>query len=351
MKNITRIAVDCMGGDYGPSVTVPASVDFLRQYPDTYLLLVGSSVSIETILSNLNDIPLNHIDIIPASEVVTMEDSIEVALRKKKNSSMRLAIQAVKDGSANACVSSGNTGALMAISRYILKTLDGIDRPAISTSIPNEIGRFTTMLDLGANADCSAKNLLQFAIMGAALSRFLENRENPSIGLLNIGQEIDKGNDMLKEAGCLLRSSPLNFYGNVEGNDIFSGIVDVIVCNGFIGNITLKSAEGLVKMLSSLIREEFRRNWLTSIVGILALPALNRLKSRIDNRRYNGATLLGLRGVVIKSHGSADCHAFGFALQRARNAILSQLLESTGETIHRMNQYMLEKKRANFAIG
>ena len=246
---------------------------------------------------------------------------------------MRLAAQSVKDGRADACVSAGNTGAWMAISRYVLKTLDGIDRPAIATSIPNQTGRATTVLDLGANVDCSAEHLLQFAIMGAALSQAVDHRENPSVGLLNIGEEVIKGNEVVKEAAELLRGSPLNFYGNVEGNDIFKGTVDVVVCDGFVGNVVLKSVEGLAKMLSSIIREEFKRNIVTLLAGAIAKPVLNRLRNRVDNRRYNGAALLGLRGVVIKSHGSADVYAYGFALQRAREAVVSKLLERTAQTV------------------
>ncbi|KAG0938847.1 hypothetical protein G6F31_015389 [Rhizopus arrhizus] len=272
-------------------------------------------------------------EIVAASEVVTMDDPVEVALRRKKDSSMRLAAQSVKDGRADACVSAGNTGAWMAISRYVLKTLDGIDRPAIATSIPNQTGRATTVLDLGANVDCSAEHLLQFAIMGAALSQAVDHRENPSVGLLNIGEEVIKGNEVVKEAAELLRGSPLNFYGNVEGNDIFKGTVDVVVCDGFVGNVVLKSVEGLAKMLSSIIREEFKRNIVTLLAGAIAKPVLNRLRNRVDNRRYNGAALLGLRGVVIKSHGSADVYAYGFALQRAREAVVSKLLERTAQTV------------------
>lgn len=338
MATVIRIAIDCMGGDFGLPVTIPAAVKFAQQYPDTRLLLVGLATPIEAALAELRNVPRDRIDIVPASEVVTMDDPVEVALRRKKDSSMRLAAQAVKDGNADACVSAGNTGAWMAISRYVLKTLDGIDRPAIATSIPNQTGRVTTVLDLGANVDCSADNLLQFAIMGAALSQALDRRETPSVGLLNIGEEVIKGNEVVKEAAELLRTSPLNFYGNVEGDDIFKGTVDVVVCDGFVGNVVLKSIEGLAKMLSGFIREEFKRNWLTLLVGAVATPVLNRLRRRVDNRRYNGAALLGLRGVVIKSHGSADAYAFGFALQRARDAVASKLLERMAQTVARINQ-------------
>jgi glycerol-3-phosphate acyltransferase PlsX len=327
-----------MGGDFGLPVTIPAAIAFARQYPDSQLLLVGLPDAIESALSQHKSVPRDQLEIIPATEVVSMDDPVEIALRRKKNSSMRLAAQAVKDGRADACVSAGNTGAWMAISRYVLKTLDGIDRPAIAASIPNQDGRATTVLDLGANVDCSSQHLLQFAIMGAALSQAVDHRANPTVGLLNIGEEVIKGNEIVKETAELLRRSPLNFYGNVEGNDIFKGTVDVVVCDGFVGNVVLKSAEGLAKMLSSIIREEFKRNALTLLAGIVAKPILNRLRARVDNRRYNGAALLGLRGVVIKSHGSADVYAYGFALQRAREAVASKLLERTAEAIALISQ-------------
>ncbi|CUJ94559.1 Phosphate acyltransferase [Achromobacter sp. 2789STDY5608615] len=327
-----------MGGDFGLPVTIPAAIEFARQFPDIRLLLVGLPDAIEAALSEHRGVERDRFEIVAASEVVTMDDPVEVALRRKKDSSMRLAAQSVKDGNADACISAGNTGAWMAISRYVLKTLDGIDRPAIATSIPNQTGRATTVLDLGANVDCTAEHLLQFAIMGAALSQAVDHRDNPTVGLLNIGEEVIKGNEVVKEAAELLRASPLNFYGNVEGNDIFKGTVDVVVCDGFVGNVVLKSVEGLAKMLSSVIREEFKRNLITLLAGAVAKPVLNRLRNRVDNRRYNGAALLGLRGVVIKSHGSADVYAFGFALQRAREAVVSKLLERTAQTVAQLNQ-------------
>ncbi len=327
-----------MGGDYGLPVTIPAALEFARQFPDTRLLLVGLPDAIEAALAEHRSVPRDRLEIVAASEVVSMDDPVEVALRRKKDSSMRLAAQAVKDGRADACVSAGNTGAWMAISRYVLKTLDGIDRPAIATAIPNQTGGATTVLDLGANVDCTAEHLLQFAIMGAALAQAIDRPERPTVGLLNIGEEVIKGNEVVKEAAELLRASPLNFYGNVEGDDIFKGTVDVVVCDGFVGNVVLKSVEGLAKMLSSVIREEFKRNFLTLLLGLAATPVLKRLRKRVDNRRYNGAALLGLRGVVIKSHGSADSYAYGFALQRAREAVLSKLLDRTAQTMAQITQ-------------
>ncbi|SAI09542.1 glycerol-3-phosphate acyltransferase PlsX [Bordetella ansorpii] len=340
-----------MGGDAGLPVTIPAAVEFAQQFPDTRLLLVGLPDAIDAALAQHRNAPRERLEIVPASEVVEMDDPVEIALRRKRDSSMRLAAQAVKDGRADACISAGNTGAWMAISRYVLKTLDGIDRPAIATSIPNQTGRATTMLDLGANVDCTAEHLLQFAIMGTALAQTLDHRENPSVGLLNIGEEVIKGNEVVKEAAELLRASPLNFYGNVEGNDIFKGSVDVVVCDGFVGNVVLKSVEGLAKMLSSVIREEFKRNFITLLAGVFATPVLNRLRQRVDNRRYNGAALLGLRGVVIKSHGSADVYAYGFALQRAREAVASKLLERTARAVAQITMRVQSGEGAPGAAG
>ena len=322
------IAIDCMGGDHGLPVTVPAAIAFAQAHPDTRCLLVGDEAQVRQALQQ-NAASADQFDILHASEVVTMDDSVEVALRRKKDSSMRVAAQAVKDGLADAAVSAGNTGAWMAISRYVLKTLDGIDRPAIATALPNQKGGATTVLDLGANVDCTADHLLQFGLMGAALASAVDHRTQPSVGLLNIGEELIKGNEVVKQAADLLRSSGLNFYGNVEGDDIFKGTVDVVVCDGFVGNVVLKSVEGLARMISSMMREEFRRNPLTMSAGLVATPVLKRFRARVDNRRYNGAALLGLRGIIIKSHGSADTYAYGQALLRAREAVLNGLLEGT----------------------
>jgi len=325
-----------MGGDHGLAVTVPASVRFMRGHDDVALALVGDEAQIRTqlraALQTQRATDDARIDIIAASEVVAMDDPVEVALRRKKNSSMRLAVAAVKDGRADACVSAGNTGAWMAISRYVLKTLDGIDRPAIAAALPNNHGGATTVLDLGANVDCTAQHLLQFAIMGAALAQ-TGGCESPRVGLLNIGEEAIKGNEVVKQTAELLRASPLNFCGNVEGDDIFKGAADVVVCDGFVGNAVLKSVEGVVGMLGGMLRQEFRRNAFTRLAAVAALPVLNRLRHRVDNRRYNGAALLGLRGVVIKSHGSADAYAFGCALARARDAVASRLLQRTTDAV------------------
>ena len=321
---MTTIAVDCMGGDHGPSVILPACRSFLQRYPQAKLILVGLPES-------LRDFSDPRASVVAASEIVGMDDPIEVALRRKKDSSMRVAVQQVKDGAAQAAVSAGNTGALMAISRYLLKTLDGIDRPAIATQLPNAKGGATTVLDLGANVDCTAEHLLQFAFMGSALVSVLKNDPNPSVGLLNIGEEVIKGNETIKKAGELLRmaanAGELNFLGNVEGNDIFKGTVDIVVCDGFVGNVALKATEGVASMIGDFLRAEFSRNLWTRLCALVAYPVLAAFKRRVDHRRYNGAALLGLRGLVFKSHGSADQLAFGHALERAYDAARNNLLD------------------------
>jgi glycerol-3-phosphate acyltransferase PlsX len=321
---MTILAVDCMGGDYGPSVTLPACARFLDEHPEARFLLVGSGAAVEA---------FSHprATLVRATEVVTMDDTVEVALRRKKDSSMRVAIRQVKEGNAQAAISAGNTGALMAVARYVLKTLDGIDRPAIASHLPNAKGGATTVLDLGANVDCNEQHLLQFAVMGSALVSALKNVEQPSVGLLNIGEEIIKGNEVIKRAGELLRSAAaagdLNFHGNVEGNDIFKGTTDIVVCDGFVGNVALKTSEGLASMIGGFLREEFSRNPLTKIAALAVYPVLAGFKKRVDYRRYNGAALLGLRGLVFKSHGSADAFAFGQALGRAYDAARNNLLD------------------------
>jgi len=272
-----------------------------------------------------------RVTVVTASEVVGMDDPIEVALRRKKDSSMRVAIMQVKDGAAQAAVSAGNTGALMAISRYLLKTLDGIDRPAIAAQIPNAKGHATTMLDLGANVDCSAEHLLQFALMGSVLVSVLNGGDDPSVGLLNIGEEIIKGSETIKRAGELLRSASnsgdLNFYGNVEGDDILKGTADIVVCDGFVGNVALKTAEGVASMIMNFLKTEFTRSIFTKVAAFVAYPILSSMKKKFDHRRYNGAALLGLRGLVFKSHGSADELGFGYALDRAYDAAQNNLID------------------------
>jgi phosphate acyltransferase len=282
-------------------------------------------------------------EVVHTDEVVAMDDPPAMALRGKRSSSMRIAVNLVKDGRADACVSAGNTGALMAISRFVLKTLDGIDRPAIATVLPNIKGGVTTMLDLGANVDCSAEHLLEFAILGAALVAALQEKERPSIGLLNVGEEVIKGNDAVKRAGELLRASALNFHGNVEGDDIYKGTTDVVVCDGFVGNVALKTSEGLAQMLATMVREEFTRSALAKAAAVVAYPVLKRFRRRVDHRQYNGASLLGLRGVVIKSHGSADAVAFGNAIGVAYEAVRHRLLE---RTVTAMQPFVAQFERA-----
>jgi phosphate acyltransferase len=329
--NIT-VAVDCMGGDHGPHVTVPAVVEYLRRNTGSDIILVGLPDVIEAELRAAKAAPGPRLRIHAASEVVGMDESPALALRGKKNSSMRVAINLVKSGEAQACVSAGNTGALIATSRFVLKTLPGIDRPALAVVLPTIKGH-TYVLDLGANVDCNAEHLLQFGLMGATLVSSVENNEKPSIGLLNIGEEEIKGNEVVKRAAELLRNSGLNFYGNIEGNDIYKGTTDVVVCDGFVGNVALKTSEGVAQMLSTYLREEFRRNLFTKFAGLIASPVINAFKRRVDHRRYNGASLLGLRGVVIKSHGSADSHAFGFAIARAVDEVRSGMLNHISERV------------------
>ena len=261
-----------------------------------------------------------------ASEVVEMDESPQSALKNKKDSSMRVAINLIKEEKAQACVSAGNTGALMATARYVLKMLPGIDRPAIASSLPSQKGT-TYMLDLGANTDCTAEHLLQFGVMGAMLVSSVTGNPKPSVGLLNIGSEDIKGNEIVKEAGELLRRSHLNFYGNVEGNDIFKGTTDVVVCDGFVGNVALKTAEGIAQLMGRFLTQEFKRNWITKLMALVSLLVLNRFKKRLDPRRYNGASFLGLKGIVVKSHGGADSYSFFFAIQTAIEESKNNVLE------------------------
>jgi len=324
------VAIDAMGGDHGAHVTVPAALEILRRDSNVNIVLVGLVEVIEAELRVHRATVSSRLRIHPASEVVTMDDSPALTLRNKKDSSMRVAVNLVKSGEANACVSAGNTGALMAISRFVLKMLPGIERPAIASVLPTLNGH-THVLDLGANVDCSAEHLLQFGIMGAMLVAAVEHKERPSVGLLNIGEEDIKGNEVVKRAAELLRASGLNFHGNVEGNDIYKGTTDVVVCDGFVGNVALKASEGLAKMIGELLKQEFKRNLLTKFAGLMATPVMNAFKKRVDPRRYNGASLLGLRGIVVKSHGGADIfaykHAIETAVEEVRNGVLRRITE------------------------
>ncbi|MCX7627596.1 MAG: phosphate acyltransferase PlsX [Methylophilaceae bacterium] len=326
------IAIDAMGGDHGPSVTVPAALEALAQDNQISIILVGLRDAIEAELRAHGARVGSRLRIHHASEVVEMAEPPQNALKNKKDSSMRVAINLVKNGEAHACVSAGNTGALMAIARFVLKTLPGIDRPAIATALPSQTGQ-TYMLDLGANADCTPAHLLQFAIMGAMLVSCIEHKERPSVGLLNIGSEDIKGNEVVKQAAELLRASHLNFHGNVEGDDIYKGTVDLVVCDGFVGNVALKTSEGLAHMMSAFLLREFRRNLFTKLAALVAMPVLKAFKRRLDPRRYNGASFLGLRGIVVKSHGGADSYAFLHAILTAAEEVRSGVLRRISEQI------------------
>jgi glycerol-3-phosphate acyltransferase PlsX len=321
------VAVDCMGGDHGPRVTVPAALAFQRGRPGVVLILVGLRDALEAALAAAGGASGPRIQLRHAGELVGMDEPPAQALRFKKDSSMRVAVNLVKTGAAHACVSAGNTGALMAISRFVLKTLPGIDRPAIATVLPNMREGWTYVLDLGANVDCTPEQLMQFGVMGAMLVAAVEHKARPSVGLLNIGIEDIKGNETVKIAAELLRASGLNFHGNVEGDDIYKGTTDVVVCDGFVGNSVLKASEGVATMIVGFLKQEFTRSPWRKLAALAAMPVLKALRARMDPGHYNGASLLGLRGVVIKSHGSADAYAFGRALERAAEEVRNDVIE------------------------
>lgn len=318
------ISVDAMGGDFGPKITVPASLNFLKSHPDAFITLVGDESTIKKFLKKPIE-SFDRLSIIHTTQFVTMDESPQSALKNKKSSSMRLAINLVKEGAADAIVSAGNTGALMATGRFVLRMLPGIDRPAIASFLPNQKGT-SCMLDLGANADCTSYHLTQFAIMGSILSSVISKKKKPSVGLLNIGSESIKGNEVTKETYELLKKSHLNFFGNVEGNDIFKGTTDVVVCDGFVGNISLKTTEGLAKMFADFLGQEFKKNIGTKFLALFALPVLRAFRKRLDPRRYNGAAFLGINGIVVKSHGSADAFSFEHALMTAYEEANSKMI-------------------------
>ncbi len=334
-----KLSIDCMGGDHGPSVTVPASIAFLHSEPSAELLLVGREAAVRAELEKLGATNHSRITVINATEVVEMDDPLETALRRKKDSSMRVAITQVKEGHAHGCVSAGNTGALMAVSRYLLKTIAGVDRPAICTILPNQKDGPTYVLDLGANVDCEPHHLHQFALMGSALVSAVEGHSRPTVGLLNVGEEDIKGNELVKQTAELLRADHqkglINFYGNVEGNDIFEGTTDIVVCDGFVGNVTLKAAEGLGRLIKGVLVSELRHGWLNMLGALLAKKALKRISQRLNPSRYNGASLLGLRGLVFKSHGGENAYGFEWAIRRAfeaaRHDVLSRIETSIAE--------------------
>lgn len=350
-KQIT-ISLDAMGGDHGPESVVPAAVQMVKKHPELHLILVGQEDVLEEHLKHAPRKLRSRLEVHHASQVVEMHEPPSQALRGKKDSSMRVAINLVHAGKAEACVSAGNTGALMATGRFVLKTLAGIDRPAIISSIPAK-GGHTHMLDLGANSDCSSEHLYQFAVMGSVVATAVYNIPRPTVGLLNIGEEEIKGNDTVKLAAKLLNESSLNYIGFVEGNDIFNGRVDVVVTDGFVGNVTLKAMEGLSKMIGQYIREEFGRNRLTQLLGLFSLPVLRALKRRLDPRGYNGASLVGLRGILIKSHGGADAFAFANAIKIAMLEVEKQVPEKIRHLLedHHAAQELTDNESAARAVA
>lgn len=333
-----------MGGDHGPSVTIPAAKHFLDTHREGSLILVGLEDQLRAHLGE--HCYGERLRIVHASQVVAMDESPATALKNKKDSSMRVALNLVKNGEADACVSAGNTGALMATSRFVLKMLPGIDRPALGQFLPTTGDGMAYMLDLGANVDCAAEHLLQFAVMGAMLVAAMEHKDRPTVALLNIGSEDIKGNEVVKLASELLAKSSLNFIGNVEGNGIFKGEADVIVCDGFVGNVALKAAEGVSHMMGRGIREEFGRNLLTKLAALIAWPVLKKFKQRVDHRRYNGALLLGLKGISVKSHGSADVFAFDKAIERAFEAANNRVVERIAERMSALNPETINEEAA-----
>lgn len=314
------LAVDAMGGDHGVNITVPSCLRFLDETVDVNVVLVGDRDAIYKQIGDKLSQYSDRIDVVHATQVVGMDEAPQSAMRTKRDSSMRLAINLVKEGKANAIVSAGNTGALMAISRYVLRTMDGIDRPAIAKLLPTVKGE-VCMLDLGANIECTPEHLVQFGIMGAQLMRGVTGKTSPSVGILNIGSEDIKGNETVKKAAELLKKTNLNFYGNVEGDDIFKSVVDVVVTDGFTGNVSLKTTEGVAKMIVFFLKEEFTRSWITKLIALISYPVLKRLKLRLNPSKYNGAVLLGLNGLVIKSHGGADIDGFYYALVQAHHEV------------------------------
>ena len=332
MSRKLTIALDAMGGDHGPGVTVPAALESAGRYPDLHLILVGDESRLRQALNGRDAEHAGRISIHHASELVEMHETPSKALRGKKDSSMRVAIDLVKERKADACVSAGNTGALMAIAKFVLKTIPGIDRPAIIAMLPSKTGH-THVLDLGANVDCTADHLCQFAVMGYEVVKAVEDRDHPRVGLLNIGEEEIKGNEQVKQAAKMLTGSHINFVGFVEGNDIFGGNVDVVVTDGFTGNVALKAIEGFAKLLGGSLKDEFSKNLFTKLLGLFALPVLKAYKKRFDPRAYNGASLVGLRGIVVKSHGNADQTAFANAIRVAMLEVEQGVPDRIGERV------------------
>lgn len=337
------LSVDVMGGDHGVNVTIPACINFLKDYPNVKLILVGDKETIYNkigyYLSEFSD----RIDVVHTTEVVEMDELPQLAMRNKKDSSMRVSINLVKEKKANAVVSAGNTGALMAIARYVLRTMPSIERPAIAKILPT-INQDVCMLDLGANIECTPEHLLQFGIMGSQLMKAVSQKTSPSIGLLNIGSENIKGSETIKKAAILLKKSGLNFYGNVEGDDINKGTVDVIVCDGFTGNVALKTMEGMAKMIGYSIKQELTQNIITKGLSLFALPALNKVKQKLNPSKYNGAVLLGLNGLVIKSHGGADELGFYYALLQAYHEVNAGVIVLLEDYLNRHKQLLEQEE-------
>jgi glycerol-3-phosphate acyltransferase PlsX len=335
------VALDAMGGDHGPPVIVPAAFRVLEGQPELHLVLVGDRSILEREIARHSSVHADRLSVVHASQQVRMDELPSQALRTKKDSSMRVAIDLVKRGDAHACVSAGNTGALMATARFVLKTLPGIDRPAIIAALPSVTGH-THVLDLGANVESTPRQLFQFAVMGSVLVNAVDNIPRPTVGLLNIGQEEMKGNESVKEAAQLLAASDIHYVGFVEGDDIYRGTANVVVCDGFVGNVALKSSEGVASMIGHFIRQEFRRTVWGRTVGFLALPVLRAFRRRIDPREYNGASFVGLRGIVIKSHGSADVIAFARAIHEA----LAEIRKNVPERISQHLESVLSQAEA-----
>ena len=341
MPDPAVIALDAMGGDFGPDVVVPAAAKVLSGRNALRIILVGDEERLRACAQEHRIKLDDRLSIQHASEVVEMHDEPALAMRKKKDSSMRVSINLVHDGIANAAVSAGNTGALMATAKFVLKTLPGIDRPAICTTIPSRDGH-THMLDLGANVDCTAEHLFQFAVMGSVLTEAIDSIERPRVGLLNIGSEAMKGNAQVKAADEYLVDTPLNYIGFVEGDDIYSDKVDVVVCDGFVGNISLKTAEGVARLISYYMKQEFKKGLYNKLAGLIALPVISTFRKRIDPRSYNGASLLGLKGIVVKSHGGADVNAFANAIEIA----VLEVNKSVPQQIQEHIQPLLERQSA-----
>ena len=338
------LAVDAMGSDAGLAVTIPGALLFLRQQADVRLLMVGDEVQVRQALEAANA-PMDRIQIVHAAQVVEMDEQPQSALKNKKDSSMRIAVNQVKEGLAQAAVSAGNTGALMATARFVLKTIQGIERPAIAKFIPSQNGHMTLVLDLGANVDCTPEQLVQFAVIGSELVYALyPNAGAPRVGLLNVGTEDIKGTDTVKQVFKLLSGSKLNFVGNVEGGSIFSGDVDVVVADGFVGNIVLKTIEGAVRFMGSAIKQEFQTNLLTKLGALAAMPALKGFKNKLDPRKFNGAIFLGLRGVVIKSHGGTDAVGFSYALEEAFHEAKADSLTRIQQGVADQLAHLADKK-------